>query len=637
MEKNMQNENKPVNLRLILVSGTAFLLIVVQALGLFSNLTTPIERLEYSMQDTFVRLRGVDEVSDDIVIVAIDDASFQWNGLQWPWPRSYFAEIADQINAGGGEVLGMDVLLFEPDDNDPQNDAVFASALSQIPATVGVIEIRKQSGAGFESEVLAQPLPIYLESMDGVGITAVKRDDDAIVRSVVAYSTYQGDVYPHWAFELARLYLNVDPPTFNTTGVVFNGQSVPLNAGYLPVYFAGPAGTYPTYSAADVHDGITLEQDPDAFRDKIVLIGATSLSLQDIYPTPFSATSPTPGVEIVANTIDTILNGKFMTYAPPWMTFLIILAAAGLALLITLSRRPSLTLILLGAVMLAYLVTAFVLFANERYILPTIAPLAMLFLGVILPTLEQAVSQEQEKRRVRNLFSRFISPEMVDQMMKTQDLNSVNKRADLTIIFTDIRGFTTLSEKLTPEGVVSLLNPYLEAMSQVIYKHGGTVDKYEGDAIIAFFGEPVPYKDHAARALRASLDMRKSLAELRDKWTKEGRPSQIEMGVGINSGEVFVGLLGSAQRINYTVIGDNANLAARLQDLTKTYAWPILISESTYQQVKDEFDCELADAVVVKGKTKAVNVYKVVGEKGAPESEKLKAWTSEQVKPTHEG
>ncbi|MBN8656414.1 MAG: adenylate/guanylate cyclase domain-containing protein [Anaerolineae bacterium] len=633
----MQKESKPLNLRLILVSGTAFLLIVVQALGLFSNLTTPIERLEYSMQDTFVRLRGVDEVSDDIVIVAIDDASFQWNGLQWPWPRSYFAEIADQINAGGGKVLGMDVLLFEPDDNDPQNDAVFASALSEIPATVGVIEIRKQSGAGFESEVLAQPLPIYLESMDGVGITAVKRDDDAIVRSVVAYSTYQGDVYPHWAFELARLYLNVDPPTFNTTGVVFNGQSVPLNAGYLPIYFAGPAGTYPTYSAADVHDGITLEQDPDAFRGKIVLIGATSLSLQDIYPTPFSATSPTPGVEIVANTIDTILNGKFMTYAPPWMTFLIILAAAGLALLITLSRRPSLTLILLGAVMLAYLVTAFVLFANERYILPTIAPLAMLFLGVILPTLEQAVSQEQEKRRVRNLFSRFISPEMVDQMMKTQDLNSVNKRADLTIIFTDIRGFTTLSEKLTPEGVVSLLNPYLEAMSQVIYKHGGTVDKYEGDAIIAFFGEPVPYKDHAARALRASLDMRKSLAELRDKWTKEGRPSQIEMGVGINSGEVFVGLLGSAQRINYTVIGDNANLAARLQDLTKTYAWPILISESTYQQVKDEFDCELADAVVVKGKTKAVNVYKVVGEKGAPESEKLKAWTSEQVKPTHEG
>jgi len=173
---------------------------------------------------------------------------------------------------------------------------------------------------------------------------------------------------------------------------------------------------------------------------------------------------------------------------------------------------------------------------------------------------------------------------------------------------------------------VALLNPYLEAMSNVIYEHGGTVDKYEGDAIIAFFGEPVHYKDHALRALRASLGMRIALDKLRKQWEKEGRPNQIEMGIGINSGEVFVGLLGSAQRINYTVIGDNANLASRLQDLTKTYAWPVLISESTWQQVKDEFDAELADAVVVKGKTKPVNVYKVIGRKGATKSEKLKSW-----------
>jgi adenylate cyclase len=250
----------------------------------------------------------------------------------------------------------------------------------------------------------------------------------------------------------------------------------------------------------------------------------------------------------------------------------------------------------------------------------------MLFLGVVLPTLEQAVSQELEKRRVRSLFSRFISPEMVDQMMATQDLSSLNKRSDISIIFSDIRGFTTLSEKLTPEEVVALLIPYLEAMSKMIYKHGGTVDKYEGDAIMAFFGEPVPFKDHAVRAMRASLDMRKALTELKDRWAKEGRPSKIEMGIGINSGEVFVGMVGSEQRINYTVIGDNANLASRLQDLTKTYDWPILISESTYQHVKDEFDCEFADAVTVKGKTKAVNVYKVLGIKGVPASEQIKPW-----------
>lgn len=632
----MSKTSNPLNLRLILVLGTVGLLLILQVLGLFSNITTPIERLDYSMQDTFIRLRGAEKPSDEIVIVAIDDQSFNWTGLQWPWPRSYYAEIVDQINKGGGKVVGIDLILFEPDEKQPENDALFAKALEESSSSVAVMQINKTGGEGYETETLSQPLSAYRAVLDGMGITEIKRDEDAIVRNITAYSMYQGQVYPHWAFEIAKLYLNADEPSFSSSGVQFNGQTIPLQTNELPIYFAGPAGTYTTYSASDVHDGITLEQSPDAFRGKIVLLGVTTITLQDLHPTPFSASQLTPGVEIVANAVDTIINGKFMTYAPPWLALLLTIVAAGAAYLITLSKRPSFTLTALGISILLYLVVAYFIFYSQRYVLPTTAPIVMLFLGVILPTLEQAVSQEQEKRRVRNLFSRFISPEMVDRLIKTQDINSLNKRADLTIIFSDIRGFTTLSEKMTPEGVVSLLNPYLEAMSQVIYKHGGTVDKYEGDAVIAFFGEPVPYKDHAARALRASLDMRKALAELRDKWAKEGRPSQIEMGVGINSGEVFVGLLGSAQRINYTVIGDNANLAARLQDLTKTYAWPILISESTYQQVKDEFDCELADAVTVKGKTKAVNVYKVIGEKGAPDSEKLQAWTSDQVRPKHE-
>jgi adenylate cyclase len=306
--------------------------------------------------------------------------------------------------------------------------------------------------------------------------------------------------------------------------------------------------------------------------------------------------------------------------------FIAILLAALLAALISRSKQPTLTIVFLVVAMLGYFAVVTFSFIRFRYILPSIAPQAMLFLGVVLPTLEQAVSQELEKRRVRSLFSRFISPEMVDQMMSTRDLNSLNKRSDISILFSDIRGFTTLSEKLPPEDVVALLNPYLEAMSKVIYKHHGTVDKYEGDAILAFFGEPVPFKDHAVRALRASLDMRVALDELKKQWEREGRPTHIEMGIGINSGDVFVGLLGSEQRINYTVIGDNVNLASRLQDLTKTYAWPILISESTYEQVKDEFDAEFVDAVTVKGKTKPVNVYKVIGRKGTPKEEQLQSW-----------
>jgi adenylate cyclase len=619
-------KGKRFNLRAALLLGTLIVVLLLQIIALVPGATTPLERIEYSIRDMLMRVRGPQKPSSNIAIVAIDDFSFNWTGYQWPWPRSYLAEIVDQVRAGGGKVVGLDIFLFEPD-KEPQNDQTFADALGKMPAAITPIQIIKKPVDTFTVSTLSQPLSVYQSVLKGSGITAFTRDEDAIVRSVRAYDTYNDKIYYHWAFEIARLYLGIDPPSNPTsTDIQFNGQNVPLRAGQLLVNYAGPAETYPTYSASNVHDGVTLEENPDAFRDKIVLIGATTVTMQDVYPTPFSAQVPTPGVEIVASAVDTLISGKFLQEAPPWVAFIAILVAALIATLISRVKQPSLTITLLIAAMLGYLGVVLFSFLKLHYILPTMTPQIMLFLGVILPTLEQAVSQELEKRRVRNLFSRFISPEMVDQMMSTQDLNSLNKRSDISIIFSDIRGFTTLSEKLSPEDVVALLNPYLEAMSKVIYKHGGTVDKYEGDAIIAFFGEPVPFKDHAVRALRAALDMRVALDELRKQWEREGRHSQIEMGIGINSGEVFVGLLGSAQRINYTVIGDNANLASRLQDLTKTYAWPILISESTYQQVKDEFDAEFADAVLVKGKTKPVNVYKVIGRKGARQAEQLQSW-----------
>lgn len=619
-------DKKPVNLKAILLIGTASILLLLQILALFPNITTPIERVELTARDLVMRIRGKQEPSPDIVIVAIDDFSFNWTGFQWPWPRSYYAEIIDQINKGGGKVVGVDIVLFEQD-KDPANDEALARSLAAVPSSAAVVQLYSTTVDGQTVYTYSQPITPFRAVLDGSGISTVKRDEDAIVRSVQAFESYNGRNINHWAFEIASLYLGVDKPTDQTDiSLQFNSQTVPLHSKEMLVNFTGPSGTYTTYSAANVHDGVTLEEDPDAFRGKIVLIGATTLTLQDIYPTPFSAQTPTAGVEIVANTIDTILNGAYLRETPPWLTLVITIIAALLAALISNIKRPTVTLITMGVIMLGYLIAGLIIFIRQRLFIPAVAPEIMLFLGVILPTLEHAVSQELEKRRVRNLFSRFISPEMVDQMMNTQDLNSLNKRSDVSIIFSDIRGFTTLSEKLAPEDVVALLNPYLEAMSEVIYKHGGTVDKYEGDAIIAFFGEPVHYPDHALRALRASLDMRIALEKLRHQWAKEGRPSQIEMGIGVNSGEVFVGMVGSSQRINYTVIGDNANLASRLQDLTKTYAWPILISESTYQSVKDEFDTEFADAVTVKGKTQPVNVYKVIGRKGAEESEKLQSW-----------
>jgi adenylate cyclase len=539
--------------------------------------------------------------------------------LQWPWPRAKLAEIVDTLNGAGAKVVGLDILLFEQS-ADPSGDEALARALNESQNAVAVIQIFRQPG----TVTLNLPRPI-LDSLDGVGITSLESDEDAITRSLQAYDTFGEQVYFNWAFEIARLYLGVEPPSgLSSTRLIFNGQEVPLQRGDLIVDLAGPAGTIPTYSATALLEGDVLAQNPDALRGKIILVGPTSITLKDVFPTPFSAQDPTPGVEIVANAVEMMIRGSYLRESPPWVGLLAILATAILAAFITRLERPSLTLIFLGLAMGAYALAGYFTFRFARLYLPMVGPQLMLFLGVLLPTIEQAVSQELEKRRVRNLFTRFISPEMVDQLIATQDINSLNKRADVSILFSDIRGFTTLSEKLAPEEVVALLNPYLEAMTGVIYQHGGTVDKYEGDAIIAFFGEPVSYPDHARRAVRAAVDMRKALEELKARWEREGTPRpNLEMGIGIHSGEVFVGLLGSAQRINYTVIGDAANLASRLQDLTKTYQWPILISESTQRQVQEEFETEFIDSALVKGKTEPVNTYKVIGRIGV---ERIKGW-----------
>ncbi|MDH5508719.1 MAG: adenylate/guanylate cyclase domain-containing protein, partial [Anaerolineae bacterium] len=316
--------------------------------------------------------------------------------------------------------------------------------------------------------------------------------------------------------------------------------------------------------------------------------------------------------------------------APPWTAIVLIVVMAQLAWWINkINRleRPTIAVVILGTVMAAYFIIRHLIFVRSGWQFVIVTPELTLFLGVILPTLEQAAAQEIEKRRVRSLFSRFISPEMVSQIIDTKDINSLNKRTELTILFSDIRGFTTLSEKLRPDELVALLNPYLEAMTRIIHKYGGTVDKYEGDAILAFFGEPIAYGDHASRAVKAALEMRIVLAELTQKWKDEKHFSEVfEMGVGINSGEVFVGLLGSEQRVNYTVIGDNVNLAARLQDQTKEFNWPILLSGATYEKIKDEFDFEYIESRTVKGKTEEVKIYKLLGRVGALERDRVKPY-----------
>ncbi len=590
----------------VLLIITISLLIFSEVLAIVPSLITPTERLDLAARDTAMRLRGIQEPDERIVIVAIDDFSFNWTGYAWPWSREYMAEIIQVLNDSGAQVIGLDILLFE----EANDDEILAKTLAETPNAVGLVQIYKDH-QGVKS--IRLPQPIYREVFDGLGITEIKLDDDAVARSLRVQNNYDKDFF-NWAFEVARLYENAPPfSEFTPFGIMLGEEKIPFQNNRILINYRGPAGTYPTYSAAQVALG---DYPAEKFKDKIVLIGATSVTLQDIYPSPFSSQTRTSGVEIVANTVDTLLNRNYLQITPLWVSILFILLSALLSRLLIRAQRPSLSLSFMLGAMLIYGIIYLTTFIKAGLYLPFIAPETMLLLGVIMPTLEQSLSQEMEKRRVRKLFSRFISPEMVEQLINTQDISTLNKRSELTILFSDIRSFTTLSERLTPSEVVGLLNPYLDVMTQIIHKHGGTVDKYEGDAIVAFFGEPVRYEDHALRAARASLDMRLALVQLKRGWEEKSMlppDFDFDIGIGLNSGDVFVGLLGSEERINYTIIGDNANLAARLQDLSKIYGWSMIISESTYDAVKEEMETEFIESRQVKGKSEPVKIYKLLG------------------------
>jgi adenylate cyclase len=607
--KNSQTQSVR-NFRIgLIVLAIALLILADRVSSRLWELPTPIERLELYLVDAALRLRGTQIPSSPIVIVTIDDNSLNYTGYHWPWPRTYLAEIINSLNNAGARVIGFDIMLFG-NDPDPAGDEALAKAFANADNVVAVMNITRSEN----TETLELPIDPYPKVLAGLGIAGIIADNDAIIRSVQAYdhSAYDDQVYFNWAFETSRLYLGVDPPQGATPDHLdFNSTKIPLQNGRLSVNFNGPPETFMYYPAFQV----VLGDFPAAtFKDKIILIGATSVTLQDIYPVPFSTSKRMPGVEVTANAIDTILAGHFIYVAPPMAGMLILLLTAVFTWLISRRRQPASAIFIMFGAMALFGLVWFFLYTQRHWQFELASPELMLMMGILIPSFDQALSQELEKRRMQKLFGQFVSPEIVSQLMKTPDILSLHKRANLTILFSDIRNFTNLSEKLSPDEVVGMLNPYLEVMTKVVHKHGGTVDKYIGDAIVAFYGEPISYNDHTIRAVRTAIEMRVELNKLRKTWLEEGRFDGVfDIGIGIHTGDVFVGMIGSQQRLNYTVIGDVVNTAARLQDQTKFHAWPILISGQVYDIVKGEIATEFVEERLFKGKQEPVMMYKVLG------------------------
>ena len=464
------------------------------------------------------------------------------------------------------------------------------------------------------------------EAAASYGFIDINPDPDGTLRHALLIKRYRDqDFFPSLAMQIVREYENI-PDQDIAAYIARDGlERIQLGRhvlrqsrdGSALINYTGPYGTYAHYSMWDVMSGAVP---PETFKDKIVLVGATALAIGDLRNTPYQGGEAYMGVEVHANIIDNLLHSEdkgrtFLTRGfREVITDVGFILLFGIAFGFLFSRVPplystiSLLLALAGFAWFVYFS-----FAQQGRWLSFVIPAGTLVANYAAITSYRMIFEEQEKRKIRKSFAQYLSPGVIALIEKDPKkyIHPGGEMKDLTVMFSDIRGFTTISEGLTPDELVRLLNEYLGAMTDILFANLGTLDKYIGDAIMAFWGSPYPQTDHALCACKCALQMSRALVKLNAKWKQEDRPP-IAIGIGLNTGPVNVGNMGSEKRLAWTVMGDNVNLASRLEGITKQYQIQIVISEGTYREIADKFVCRELDKIKVKGKNQPVNIYELL-------------------------
>jgi len=549
------------------------------------------------------------------------------------------ARFAQAIRRAGNVVLGhlffterSDIEHMDPEQVRAYDQVLVFQAYPQVLKRVS--DQRYRFNLQAEAAIAVEPnLRLFADEAKSYGAFNMEADSDGTYRRAQLIWYYndpnrpsiEENFYPSLDIQMARLYLDTSPQEtvvwFNEVGleVIELGEKklYPDITGSVLVNYAGPTGTYPYYSFSDVADGATP---PGTFEDKIVLVGASAIGIGDIRPTPF-VTQGYPGVEIHANVLDNILHDKFLHRGiNEEMTDLWVLLFCGLMMgVLFVMLRPLVSSALYVAALFGLLAFVYYQFsANGRW-LALVLPAGTLSLNYLGVTSYRVLFEEKEKRRVRGAFSQYVAPGFITQILKDPGrLKLGGEQVELSVMFSDIRGFTSISEKLTPPELVELLNEYLTAMTEVVFQNRGTLDKYIGDAVMAFWGRPfLDLHDHALRACRAAWEMTVKLEELNAGWRRQGKPT-LRIGIGVNTGQMMVGNMGSQRRFNYTVMGDHVNLGSRAEGLNKEYGTQIILTESTHEYAVDEFVTRPLDLIRVKGKYKPVGIFELL----APASER---------------
>lgn len=557
---------------------------------------------------------------DEIVIVAIDEPSLEALG-SWPWPFQHYTRLFERLR--GASAVGLDVLLPVPG---PAGDPDTAALLEAVRASDNVImplaplELYEPESPGelYAAGQTVSPFADLLNASAGMGTVKVVLDSDGTIRRVpLMISEPVGEnVWESFGVQILRRHFDLEDyaAAFEEARLVIGGETevayeVPTGShAAMLINFVGRPNTFPTYSFADVvQDRVPLE----VFDDKVVLVGMmNTLDEMDLHRVPVSA-QRMAGVEVQANAIHTLLNHRALV--PQSQTgVLVTVGVLAVVSAVGLSQLGALT----GALFTLLLAAGYFLWTsiqfNAGHLPDVLFPFATIFINYAAVTSTRFASVRAERSRVTDIFGRFVSADVRDAIvdMALRDPALVRpggRQMEVSVLFADIRGFTRMSENLSPPEVVEILNLYLDSMEEQIFEHGGTLDKYTGDGMMVLFGAPLPQPDHAQRAVRAALAMQQAAAEVSRR--RKDIEWEVVYGIGITTGPAVVGHVGSQRRLDYTAIGDTVNLAARLEGIAPPGS--IYISQAAYEAVKDVVLAEPLEPVKVKGKAQPVPVYRV--------------------------
>ncbi|MFN3739147.1 MAG: CHASE2 domain-containing protein [Thermodesulfovibrionales bacterium] len=614
------------------------------------------ERPELMLYDMRVKIiRSSKKPPDEISVILIDEASLKlMNSIsgRWPWPRSVHADVIDFLRLGGARAIVFDILFTEneriyeaPPGMLSANDSALVESTKGAGNVYHAAQIFKDIPDEWNRDILDKKLPEDFQRMfgltnvrlihikennnyaipfrelyrasKGIGIVEFKSDKDGVYRRTKLIRTYHGSHFP--VLSIAPLiepdYLIKEEKNSLLLQTASGIKKIPL---YNGLYIINLYGGFEPYSMSGILASIHkikrgniegLPVSPDEFNKKVVFIGASAVGVEDLKPTPLSAMIP--GVLLHASIYGNILTEDFLRWSPGILTGLsIIIMAFFINYMVLTIRSFGLKIILSLLPLVLYILLSLIAF-KLNFVMEMAAPLTSGILSFVTAFTYLSLTEEKEKRRIKEMFERYVSSAVIAGISEKKGsllLAERGIRVELTVLFSDIEGFTSLSERYPAEDIVEALNIYFERAVEIIFRYEGTIDKFMGDCIMAFWGAPVRMEDHALRAVMSSLQIQREMAEVNRILKEKGLP-ELKTGTGIHTGEVILGNIGSPKRLDYTVIGDNVNLASRLQGLTRLYRVPIIISEDTAQRVKTRVLLRPIDVVRVKGKVKPVKIF----------------------------